>query len=158
MSPPKIVFAIVFSVLIGQVAIGSAQTTVDSDAVVISSLTKRVEAFFGELKLPSANADNVFADFLAGGPLSRAEQRTAFVESYKKLETSYGRFLVAKQVHAKRVGEDLIFLTFLYESERFPLVWRFAFYRPPLDTLERPDWFIVRLGFDTKLEQLTGQQ
>ena len=158
MSPPKIVFAIVCSGLIGQVAIGSAQTTSESDAVVIDSLTKRVEAFFGNLKLPTVNADNAFADLLAGGPLSRVEQRTAFVDSYKKLETSYGRFLVAKQVHAKRVGEDLVFLTFLYESERFPLVWRFAFYRPPLETPERPDWFVVRLSFDTKLEQLTGQQ
>ncbi len=156
MSSPQTVLTIVFSALIGQAAIGAAQTTGESDAVAISSLTTRVEAFFGFLKSPNVNAEDAFADLLAGGPLSRVEQRSAMVESYKKLEATYGRFLVAKQVHVKRVGEDLIFLTFLYESERFPVVWRFAFYRPPLDTLERPDWFVVRLSFDTKLEQLAS--
>ena len=147
----------VFSRLIGQVASVSAQATSESEAIVTNALTKRVEVFFGELKSPSVNAHDAFANLLAGGPLgSRVEQLTAFVDSYKKLEASHGRLLITKQVQAKRVGDDLIFLTFLYESERFPLVWRFAFYRPPLDTLERPDWFVVRLSFDTKLEQIAN--
>ncbi|HUG69895.1 MAG TPA: hypothetical protein VMM76_19240 [Pirellulaceae bacterium] len=157
MSLPKLVYSFVFATLIGQVAIVTAQTTSESDAVVTNALSKRVEAFFGNLKSPSVNAEDAFAELLFGGPLGgRTEQLNAFVDSYKKLEASYGRFLVAKQVHVKRVGDDLMFLTFLYESERFPLVWRFVFYRPPLDTLERPDWFVARLSFDTKLEQLSS--
>lgn len=157
MFPPKTVLSLFFVVLTGQAIVGRAQSTSELDAVVTGALARRVERFFGNLKAPSVTAQDSFADLLAGGPLDgRTEQLNAFVENYKKLEASYGRFLVAKQVHVKRVGDDLIFLTFLYESEQFPIVWRFTFYRPPLETLERPDWFVVRLSFDTKLEQLTG--
>ncbi|MDA1053814.1 MAG: hypothetical protein O3C40_25475 [Planctomycetota bacterium] len=157
MLPSKIVLSLVFSAFISQAAIVTAQATSESEAAVTNALTKRVDSFFEFLKAPSVNAEDAFADLLATGPFAgQAEQQKAFVDNYKKLAVSHGRFLVAKPVHFKRVGEDLAFLTFLYETERFPIVWRFAFYRPPLDSTERPDWFVVRLSFDTKLEQLSG--
>jgi len=155
MSLPRIFVPLVFSAFVAQAAIVAAQTPSESEAAVTNALTKRVESFFDNLEAPNVNAEDAFADLLNGGPLDgRTEQLKAFVDSYKKLEAPYGRFLAAKQVHVKRVGDDLTFLTFLYETERFPIVWRFAFYRPPLESLERPDWFVVRLSFDTKLEQL----
>ncbi|MCA9121885.1 MAG: hypothetical protein H6822_11590 [Planctomycetaceae bacterium] len=152
-------FVIVFSIvaLAGQATTANGQVPNESDAVVTNALTRRVEQFFGHLKTPSVSAEDAFSELLSGGPLDgRTEQLRAFVENYKKLEASYGRFLIAKPIRAERVGDDLTFLTFLYESEQFPIVWRFAFYRPPLETLERPDWFVVRLSFDTKLESLTS--
>lgn len=156
MIPPKVAFSLVCIALIfGPTIVVNAQTANETNALSTTALTQRVDRFFGFLKSPTVTVEDAFADLLDGGPLDgRTEQVNAFVESYKKLEASYGRFLVAKQVHVKRIGDDLIFLTFLYECEQFPVVWRFTFYRPPLDTLERPDWFVVRLSFDTKLEQL----
>ena len=155
MSLPKILISFLFTAFIAQTADIKAQTPGESDAAMTSALTQRVESFFGHLKDPNVDATNAFADLLADGPLDdQPEQLKAFVESYEKLEVPYGRFLSAKQVQVKRLGEDLTFLTYLYETERFPIVWRFAFYRPPLESLERPDWFVVRLSFDTKLEQL----
>jgi hypothetical protein len=155
MSPPKTLIPLVFAVFIAQNANVAAQTTSEDDAAVMGAITQRVESFFGHLKNPSVNAANTFSDLLADGPLDdQPEQLKAFVDSYGKLEAPYGRFLDAKQVGVKRVGDDLTFLTYLYETERFPIVWRIAFYRPPIESLERPDWFVVHLSFDTKLEQL----
>ncbi len=159
MSLPKICVALVFGAFIAQAGIVAAQTPSEAEAAATAALSKRVEQFFGHLKAPTVDAEDAFSNLLTDSPLAaRQEQLIAFVDAYKKLEASHGRFLVAKQVHVKRVGEDLTFLTFLYETERFPIVWRFAFYRPPLESLERPDWFVVRLSFDTKIEQLPNLQ
>lgn len=157
MSLPKTLITLIFAAFIAQDAKVAAQTPSEEDAAVTSAITKRVESFFGHLKNPNVNAANAFSDLLADSPLDeQPEQLKAFVDSYEKLAAPYGRFLIAKPVEVKRVGDDLTFLTYLYETERFPIVWRFAFYRPPLESLERPDWFVVRLSFDTKLEQLSS--
>ncbi len=136
----------------------SAQSSVDTDPIVVS-LTRRVDLFFGNLKSTNVAAKDAFADLLADGPLAdRSERLTAFVDAYDQLELQHGKFLAAKQVSARRIGEDLVFLTFLFKTERFPIVWRIAFYRPPIEAAERPDWFVVRLSFDTKIEQLSKSQ
>jgi hypothetical protein len=156
MSLPNILRSLVLAAIIAQPTVAAAQIPNESEAVAIGALSKRVEAFFDNLKAPIVDAEDAFKDLLAGGPLiEQPEEVKAFVDDYKKLEAPYGRYLVAKQVQAKRIGDDLVFLTYLYETERFPIVWRFAFYRPPIESLARPDWFVVRLSFDTKVEQLS---
>lgn len=156
MSAPNFFASLVFTAFIAQSAIVAAQSQSES-AAATAALTKRVDSFFVSLKAPGVNAEGVFADMLNRGPLGgQPEQLKTFVDSFKKLEASCGRVLAAKQVHVKRVGEDLMFLTYLYEAERFPIVWRFVFYHPPVESLDRPDWFVVRLSFDTKIEQLAN--
>ncbi|MBC8356148.1 MAG: hypothetical protein H8E66_29580 [Planctomycetes bacterium] len=158
MSYPKFIFLLLFLIVSGAISQVSAQTSADSEATATSDLVVRVQSFFNNLEDPSVNAEAAFNDLLNDSPLlvKRPEQLDTFVESYKMIEASYGRFLVAKQVHVKQVGDDLTFLTFLYETERFPIVWRIAFYRPPIEAAERVDWFVVRLSFDTKIEELSN--
>ena len=157
MSPTKILISLILSACLAPTSHVAAQTTGENDAAVTNALTQRVATFFGHLKDPSVDAANAFADLLADGPLSdQPAKLEGFVDSYDKLQASYGGLLAAKPVNIKRLGEDLALLTYLYETERFPIVWRFAFYRPPLEPLESPDWFVVRLSFDTDLEHLAN--
>lgn len=156
--PCKVTIAFVFASCFCQTAIVWAQASADTDPIV-TALTREVDLFFGNLQSANVAPKDAFADLLADGPLAeRSEQLNAFVGAYAQLVTTHGRFLAAKQVSSKRVGEDLVFLTFLFKTERFPIVWRIAYYRPPLETTERPDWFVVRLSFDTKIETLSESQ
>lgn len=151
----KRIYLLVVVVMLGQTSIATAQTANENEVAVTNSLIEYVESFFDNLKDPTIDTEAAFSDLLANGPLAdQPEQLVAFVESHEKLKTTYRRFLVAKPISSKRVGDDLTFLTFLYETERFPIVWRFVFYRPPLESVEQTEWFVVRLSFDTKLEQL----
>ena len=85
-----------------------------------------------------------------------AVDRPAFkklVDAASKLPDQYGAFVAAEQVRRKQVGNDLVLLTYLYKAERYPVVWRFAFYRPrPSDK-----WTVVSLRFDSKLLDLEGE-
>ena len=119
-------------------------------------LTDRVDLFFENLANPNSTPTAVFKELLAGSPLAspNSGELLALLAEYEKLEPRYGEFLDADELDVRRVGNSLIFLTYLYQSERFPVVWRFAFYRPPSDEPGGPDWFIVRLSFDTNIEDL----
>jgi len=121
----------------------------------VQILTARVERFFGNLASPIVLPANAFSDLLQEGPLSgKTEQLNGFVEEYGKLQGRYGKFLQARLVNVKRLDSDLVLLTYLYKCEQFPVVWRFAYYRPPLNGVEPPSWRVVRLSFDTELERL----
>jgi hypothetical protein len=129
------------------------------EASDIQTLTDKVDGFFKNLQDEGVNTEDAFRELLADGPLVNpdAEQFTDTIEKYEGLQGLYGPFLAAKRIHAKSVDEDVIYLTFLYKTERFPVVWRFVFYRPPTEAVDQ-SWFIVRLSFDTKLEQLLTLQ
>jgi len=118
-------------------------------------LAEKVEQFFESLASDN-QPDAVFNDLLTGSQLAseRSEQLQKLLEEYGKLEVRYGKFLEASELDVRKVGDSLIFLTYLYKSERFPVVWRFVYYRPPSDQPEGPDWFVVRLSFDTRIDDL----
>jgi hypothetical protein len=119
-------------------------------------LADRVKSFFENLANPNLTPTAVFNELLTGSPLisPQSDKLLPLLDEYKKLEPRYGAFVEASEVDVRRVGNSLIFLTFLYKSERFPVVWRFVYYRPPSDEPDGPDWFVVRLSFDTKIEDL----
>jgi hypothetical protein len=75
----------------------------------------------------------------------------------KQLQTEYGRYRGYEQIAAKRIGEDLVLLRYLYKCEHFPVVWYFTFYRTstPGEPLRGSgDWRVITVRFDTKLELL----
>ena len=83
------------------------------------------------------------------------------VENTGRLEKHYGRYQGFEQIAAKRIGNDLVLLKYLYKCENLPVVWYFAFYRTPASattttTAAAKDgtWRIVMVRFDTKLEAL----
>lgn len=122
-------------------------------------LAEKVDQFFENLANPNSTATAVFNELLDGSLLASpqsSEKLLALLDEYKKLEPRYGAFLEAKEVDVRRVGNSLIFLTYLYKAEQFPVVWRFVYYRPPSDEPDGPDWFVVRLSFDTKIEDLAA--
>ena len=126
------------------------------DTAALDTLTRRVDAFFLNLKTPTISVESAFEVLLEDSPLAvdTDGQLAELLNEYGKLETRYGKFLEASQVQVKAVGSDVVFLTYLYKTEKLPVVWRFVFYRPPVGTVETRQWFVVRLSFDTKLEQL----
>lgn len=122
-------------------------------------LAAKVKSFFENLANENSTPEAVFRDHLTNSPLAgpqSAAKLLALIDEYKKLEPRYGPFLEASELEVRRVGSSLVFLTYLYQSEQFPVVWRFVYYRPPSNEPEGPDWFVVRLSFDTKIEDLAG--
>lgn len=119
-------------------------------------LTDKIEVFFESLNSGTSDPKAVFGGLLAGSQLGvqESEQLQNLLEQYGQLEQRYGKFLKATKYDVRKVGDNLIFLTYFYQTERFPVVWRFVYYRPPSEEPDAPDWFVVRLSFDTRIENL----
>lgn len=120
-------------------AAGAANAQDDAD---VKDLTDRAQTFLANLGKDPAEA---FETLLANSALSGTDEMQRLTTAAEELPTKYGDFLEAERVEARRIGQDLVLLTFLYKAERFPIVWRFAFYRP------RESWAVVSLRFDSKL-------
>ena len=112
------------------------------DDADVKELTDRAKTFLAGL---SKDAAGSFDTLLVNSSLAGTDEMERLTAAAKELPTKYGDFLEAERVEARRVGQDLVLLTFLYKAERFPIVWRFAFYRP------RESWAVVSLRFDSKL-------
>ena len=124
------------------VAASPASLAIAQDDAEIVQLANRARKFLEGL---GADPDAAFKDFLADSDLSDSEEVQRLTAAAKELPGKYGDFVAAELIETQRVGEDLVLLTYLYKSDRFPLVWRFAFYRP------RETWGVVSLQFDSKL-------
>ena len=111
----------------------------------VELLTERAESFLTGLGKDAPGAFNVL---LANSNLADTDEINRMVTAAKDLPGKYGAFLKAERIEAKRVGQDLVLMTFLYKAERFPIVWRFAFYRP------RENWVVVAIRFDSRLLDL----
>lgn len=102
------------------------------------------------LRTLAADPQDAFKKLLAGSKLAKSEEMDKLIVAAANLPEKYGTFVAAEQLRKQQVGEDLVLLTYLYKAESFPVVWRFAFYRP------RPSasWSVVSLRFDSKLLEL----
>lgn len=135
----------------------TAQTPEDPAVASVSGLT---DGFFNNLQKADANIKEEFNELLAGGPLgerNRGEGGDAkvdkMVESYNSL-AKYGAFIQQERIGVKRVGDDLIFLKYLYKAENYPIVWYFTYYRPVATDLPGEGWKLIALRFDTRLDLL----
>jgi hypothetical protein len=142
-------------------AIASAQETPPPPDPIIASLDARVAKFFEGVSTGKAAA--AYQDLLSGGPLlKQTDALKLLVERTAEIEPRFGRYRASEQLAAKRVGNDLVLLKYLYKCENFPVVWHFAFYRPPAPPGAPPadppapdgGWRIVTVRFDSDLRTL----
>lgn len=143
-------FAVIFPAVSAATAFGQP-----SDPT-IDPLDKRVKAFFESIKSKGTTA--AYTELLGVGLLSTQDRKTLEDET-KKIEGLYGAYRNHELVYTKRVGNDLVFLKYLYKCEKFPVLWHVTFYRTGSGSESTTDssraWQIVSVRFDTDLELLT---
>jgi hypothetical protein len=135
----------------------SAQEANDSPAEQDLEFVKgKAAGFFRSLTDKTLGPDRAFFELVGGGPLQdRTDEIGKLIEQAQTLDQRYGAYTGNELVAAKAVGEDLIFLRYLYKGERFPVVWYFTFYRPaPIAAGVRREWALIALRFDARIEAL----
>jgi hypothetical protein len=136
----------------GQISWG--QETVDP---VVEQLHEKVSLFLESISHGSAL--NAFEKFLIGSPLlKKTADSRALVKKTGEFTGLYGEYRAFERISAKRIGNDLVLMKYLYKCETFPVVWYFTFYRTP-PRGERPadtvgSWRAIIVRFDTELELL----
>ncbi len=126
---------------------------------VIELLNPRVSQFFEEVSQNSTSAEPAFHNLLLGGRLaaeSETDKVVALAAKASELTNRFGEYRGYDRIQAKRIGEDLVLMKYLYKCEHFPVVWYFTFYRAPGDLgSENADaWRVIIVRFDTELELL----
>jgi hypothetical protein len=117
---------------------------------------EKAASFFRSLTDKTLGPDRAFFELVSGGPLQdRTDEIGKLIEQAQTLDQRYGAYTGNELVATKAVGEDLIFLRYLYKGERFPVVWYFTFYRPaPIAAGVRREWALIALRFDARIEAL----
>ena len=133
----------------------AAATAQDDPAV--GTVSDRTESFFDNLQQDEVDAKSAFGALLVDGPLAdpaRDTEVAKIVEQYEMLAEKYGALVSTERISAKRVGNDLIFLKYLYKAKNYPVVWYFTFYHP--NATDRPEdgWKVIAVRFDTRLNLL----
>ena len=144
--------AVAACLLSGQTS--SGQETVDP---VIVPLHDKVSLFLEGIS--HGSVPNAFEKLLIGSPLSKkTADREALVKRTSELTGLYGEYRAFESISAKRIGNNLVLMKYLYECETFPVVWYFTFYRTPPRGERPPDtvdlWRVIIVRFDTELELL----
>ena len=138
-------------------------TLVEEDDPVVAILHEKVDSFFknlaggGPTQLTAVTPDEAFDALLVGSPLIDLRQRQSLVERTSQFDDKYGRFISSERIAAKRVGQHVVVLKYLYKAEDFPVVWTFTYYRnfKLLDrTAEAETWVLIGVRFDTRLDLL----
>jgi len=123
---------------------------------VLNALDGRVVQFFEGVSL--GQSQGAFTDLLAGSQLLKQSNALKdLIARTNDLETKYGKFRSFEQISAKRIGNDLVLMRYLYKCENIPVVWHFTFYRVPgagETAAKNRAWRIVAVRFDTDLEKL----
>jgi hypothetical protein len=123
----------------------------------VQMLRQRADNFFEGISV-GGRTQTAYQELLAGGPLlKQTKQVDALVAKTDQLHDRYGPYRGFEPIAARRVGNDLVFLRYLYKCEHFPVVFYFAFYRtprgePPAETSN--NWRAIIVRFDTELELL----
>jgi hypothetical protein len=123
---------------------------------VVKARQEDLAEFFENVK--SDSIGTAYEKLLENTQLGTEEDRAELVKQTADIKTTYGAYRGFKPVYTKRVGDDLIFMKYLYKCERFPVLWHFTFYRAStngdLGAGSQP-WQVVSIRFDTDLEILT---
>ena len=115
----------------------------------VARLEETISQFFDRMSF--GEVDDAFNDLLAGSLIQQqAAARRDLIEKASSLETQFGTAEGFEQITRRRIGTDVVRLTYLYKCERYPIVWRFVYYR--LGTSER--WKLIAVRFDTDLGSL----
>jgi hypothetical protein len=125
-----------------------------ADPVVIK-LDQRVLRFLETVS--TTDAGDAFDSLLAGSPLlKQGDALETLVKTSDDVPARYGAYQGSEQLSAKRIGNDLVLMKYLFKCDQFPWVWYFVFYRDfsrPSNTSDDP-WIVISVRFDTQIEQL----
>lgn len=125
---------------------------------VVDKLDIRVTEFLEGVSIGDADATKTaYQELLAGSQLRmQTEAVEALMQKTNELNDRYGQYWGFERISAKRVGNDLVLLRYLYKCQNFPVVWYFSFYRTPQTgiTAENDNWRLITVRFDTELELL----
>jgi len=124
---------------------------------VLEALDGKVKLFLEAISMGESQA--AYQKLLAGSRLAKQTDAVkGLVERARDFKTRFGEYRSFERIAAKRVGNDLVLVKYLYKCEHFPVVWYFTFYRPPQQvqaTSETAEaWRVVTVRFDTELERL----
>ena len=123
---------------------------------VIKACREHLDVFFENVKSDSITI--AYEKLLETTPLGTEEDRAKLVEETAKIKTTYGAYRGFTPVYTKRVGDDLIFMKYLYKCERFPVLWHITFYRASTNGdlgADSQPWQVISIRFDTNLDILT---
>ena len=131
----------------------------DEMQVEAAALKAKIDLFFRQLSDktvgPDAAAREAIGGIVGSGPLKdRSDDLSKLVEQATLLPQRYGDYTGHDPAGAKAVGNDLLFLRYVYKGERFPVIWHFTFYRAATPTGLKREWSLISLRFDTKIETL----
>jgi len=140
-------------------AVAAEEPLSDEMQSEVTALKTKVDLFFRQLSDktngPEAAAREAIAGIVASGPLKdRSDEIAKLTEQTATLSQRYGDYTGHEAAGARAVGNDLLFLRYLYKGERFPVVWHFTFYRTTTTAGLKREWSLISLRFDTKLEML----
>ncbi len=137
---------------------GSASTVLaqQNDPAVEFLHTKATD-FLGGIG-SEGGVDKSFEVLLTSSPLQNDQEKMQMmIARTKELRAKYGEFRKVTPLPARRVGENLVLLKYLYECERYPVIWYFTYYRvfkPNETPRDTENWVLVAVRFDTDLESL----
>ena len=119
------------------------QSPAEEPDPVLTVLDEKVQSFLGDVQSGQTKADYETAldGLLAGSQLgTAAEAKDELIGKTADLSKRFGACRGYEQVAAKRVGQDLVLMKYLYKCENFPVVWYFTFYRT--DDVDG-DWRVI---------------
>ena len=155
--------SVILIVGLGCVVLLGQGTRAEEDVLVVAILHEKVDSFFknlaggGPTQITAVTPDEAFDALLVGSPLIDPRQRQSLVDRTSQFDDKYGRFISSERIAAKRVGQHVVVLKYLYKAENFPVVWTFTYYRnfKLLDrTVETENWIVIAVRFDTRLDLL----
>ena len=124
---------------------------------VLEFLNTKAVDFLGGIG-SEGGVDKSFEVLLTSSPLQNDQEKMQMmVARTKELRTKYGEFRKITPLPSRRVGDNLVLLKYLYECERYPVIWYFTYYRVFKATeapRETENWVLVAVRFDTDLESL----
>ena len=124
---------------------------------VVDSLDARVRPFLEAVS--QGDTQKAYDELLRGSPLlmKKTEALKTLIQQTNELETRFGRYRNFERIDARRIGNDLAVMKYLYKCEDYPVVWYFTFYRLPSGSetpAEESGWRVIIVRFDTELELL----
>ena len=147
---------ILLSTLLAAGRAASGQELAAAEDKVLVALDAHAAQFLEGVSM--GQAQSAYQELLAGSQLLRqSDALKTLIEKTGGLEKKYGRYWGFEKIAAKRVGDDLVLLKYLYKCENFPVVWYFTFYRTPSPAeppVESRQWRVITVRFDTELELL----
>ena len=123
----------------------------------IEALHKNVISVFFE-NVKSGSIEAAYSELFGGEQLGTEKDRAELVKETKKIQDTYGAYRGFEPVYTRRVGNDLVFVKYLYKCEKFPVLWHITFYRSSASSEAGSDsgtWQVVSIRFDTDLDVLT---